>query len=86
MTPSFEEAKSMRELINKCKLYFNENFHKFSETNKIKVGLAILTKSMPTQVEGELKGDGTKVVIIKEIIGNKSEAGRLSGSLSIIKE
>jgi hypothetical protein len=43
------------ELQKKCKDYLNDNFHKFSQYNKIKISLAILVKSMPTQLEGEVK-------------------------------
>ncbi len=42
------------ELIDKCKVYLNDNFHKFTEANKIKVALSLITKSMPTQLEGNL--------------------------------
>ena len=32
--------------------YLHDNFHKFNETNKIKVVLAVISKDMPTKVEG----------------------------------
>jgi len=34
--------------------YIHENFHKFNESNKIKIVLAIITKNMPTVIEGEV--------------------------------
>lgn len=34
--------------------YIRDNFHKFNETNKIKVSLALAMKDMPTQLEGGL--------------------------------
>jgi hypothetical protein len=80
------EKRAKIELLQKTWNYLNDNFHKFSETNKIKIALALNLRDMPTQLEGEVKGDGTKVVIIKETNGNQNTEGRLSRSLSIIKE
>ena len=40
------------ELINKCSVYLNENFHKFSQSNKIKIALEIFKKKMPERLEG----------------------------------
>ncbi len=69
--------KTLKELVlGKCWEYINENFYKFNETNKIKVALALLQKSMPTVVEGEgLKGP-TQIVVIrsKEEIADPTQA------------
>jgi hypothetical protein len=51
-------------VINICWEYLYENFHKFTDSNKIKVGLAICTKNIPQQVDGV---NPTQVVIMGEI-------------------
>ena len=52
-----EEKQARDILIDKSYTYLTDNFHKFTETNKIKVALEIIKKAMPTQLEhsGELK-------------------------------
>lgn len=53
--------KSIRELfIGKCWSYLDENFHKFSDANKIKIALELSKKSIPTVLEG---GDRPLVVM-----------------------
>jgi hypothetical protein len=80
-------SKSIKELVvNTCWQYLYENFHKFTETNKIKIALELAKKDLPVQVEGELKGGDNKVVIIKEMYGNQGEAGRLPGSVLVKRE
>ena len=45
--------KTLKELmLGKCWEYLNDNFHKFTEANKIKVSLALLQKDMPNKMEG----------------------------------
>jgi len=45
--------KTLKELmLGKCWEYLHDNFHKFSESNKIKVSLALLQKDMPNKMEG----------------------------------
>lgn len=63
-------------VIANCWQYLYENFHKFSEVNKLKVTLALCTKDIPTQLEGQV-GD-TKIIIIRdgENVPVNSEAGR----------
>ena len=87
MNNTHEDKVATRELVDICKKYLRDNFHKFSPTNQIKISLALITKAMPTQLESDtIKGD-TKVVIIKETqSGNKDSEGRLSRQISIIAE
>lgn len=54
MNTTNEEKRATKDLLNKCRTFLNDNFHKFSQTNKIKIALALIQKSMPTQLEGEL--------------------------------
>jgi len=44
-----KQGKATKELVvGKCWEFFNDNFHKFSQANKIKIGLALCTRDMPT--------------------------------------
>ncbi len=65
--PRFRAKDNSDELINKCTEYLNDNFHKFSKANKIKVSLEIFKRKMPTQLEhsGEIKGGNTIINIVK---------------------
>ena len=50
-----EREKTLKELVlGKCWQYIHDNFHKFNESNKIKVSLALLQKSMPTEIAGQM--------------------------------
>lgn len=51
-------------VIEKCWSYLNDNFHKLTEANKIKVAIAISTKNIPQKVEGM---DQKQIVIMGEI-------------------
>lgn len=47
--------KSVKKLfVGKCWQYLYENFHKFSEVNRIKIALKLCEKDMPQQLEGNL--------------------------------
>lgn len=48
MNTTKREKKAKEDLLGKCWGYFNDNFHKFSNNNKIKIGLALCVKDMPT--------------------------------------
>jgi len=82
MNTTKEEKTAKTELIDKCAIYLNENFHKFTQTNKIKIALEIFKRGVSTQLEHSGKVDtDTKIVIIyppgykpKEEIGNQSQA------------
>ena len=53
MSDISKQEKSIRTLfIGKCWSYLHDNFHKFNDTNKIKIALALATKDIPTEVEG----------------------------------
>jgi hypothetical protein len=69
-------------VIGKCWDYFNENFHKFSEANKIKIGLALCTKDIPTQFDGSCTPE-TKIIIVRSD-GNKTET--LAGQVCVQPE
>jgi hypothetical protein len=57
--------KGLKELvIDNCWEYLRDNFHKLNENNKIKVSMALCTKSIPQKIEGD---QGPAVVIMGEI-------------------
>lgn len=56
--------KSIKELfVGKCWSYLDENFHKFSETNKIKIALELCKKDVPQEFDGTMK----QVVLMENI-------------------
>lgn len=73
-------------VISNCWNYVHENFHKFNEQNKIKVVLAIISKDMPTKVEGEALAQ--RVVQIVYTNKNETDGNRLieAGSTSLPAE
>ena len=82
-----QEVYAKIEVLKSCWGYLLDNFHKFSDTNKIKIALALVTKDMPTKLEGEVKGGDKVVVYIKEkevIDKDKCSEGRLPAPVSII--
>jgi len=56
-------------VIENCWHYLYDNFHKLSDSNKIKVALAISTKNIPQKVEGM---NQSQVVVMNDIIKNES--------------
>ena len=60
--------KTIKELfVGKCWEYLNENFHKFTDTNKIKIALELCKKDMPQEVSGM---DMKNIVVMGEIKKN----------------
>lgn len=59
------QEKTIKELfVGKCWEYLNNNFQKFSQTNKIKIALELCKKDIPQEINGELK---QKVVVLASI-------------------
>jgi hypothetical protein len=47
-----KQEKAIKELfVGKCWEYLNDNFHKFTEANKIKIALTLATKDIPMALE-----------------------------------
>jgi predicted metallopeptidase len=68
------KEKSLKQLfVGKCWEYLNDNFHKFTETNKIKIALELCKKDIPTEISGSLEGVGTQIHITK-VTNNLTEA------------
>jgi len=82
MNTTLEEKKATNELLEKCAVYLNGNFHKFSQTNKIKISLEIFKRKLPMQVEGGGIGGETRIIIIRD--GNKTET--LAGQVHLQQE
>jgi len=59
------DEQSIKKLfIGKCWSYLNGNFHKFNQTNQIKIALELVKKDIPQEVTGmEMK----QIVIMQEI-------------------
>ena len=59
--------KSKRNLlIGKSWEYLCDNFHKFTEDNRIRIALEITKKNMPTVIEGELNSKITQMPMIEK--------------------
>lgn len=63
-----EEKQARDILIDKSYSYLVDNFHKFTESNKIKVALEIIKKAMPTQLEhsGAINYNQMSTIIVQE--------------------
>jgi len=62
-----KSEKTIKELfIGKCWSYLCDNFHKFSETNKIKISLELCKKNIPTELQGALAVTQMPVVKIDD--------------------
>jgi len=55
MNTTNEEKRAKRNVVKKSWKYLDDNFHKFSQRNKIKIALALCLKDMPEQHLGEIK-------------------------------
>jgi hypothetical protein len=83
------KAKQFK-LYDMCYDYLIDNFHKFTEANKLKVSLALATKMAPAQIEGGLAGQTNQRVIVyvqeKNGIPDQGTHGRLPTSVSVVAE
>lgn len=53
MSNTTEREKTIKELLlGTTWSYLHDNFHKFSEANKIKIALTLCAKDMPTEIKG----------------------------------
>jgi hypothetical protein len=50
-------------LIGRCWSFLYDNFHKFSQDNKIKISLELAKKNIPTEILGVPKTE-TKIIFI----------------------
>ena len=56
MSNTTQREKSIKELfIGECWQYLRNNFHKFNQTNQIKIALALAMKDVPQEHTGEIR-------------------------------
>lgn len=72
-------------LIGKSWEYLCDNFHKFSEDNRIRIALEIVKKNIPQEIINDSIKD-TNIIIVrdKEKIGTESQA--ISRPLPVLDE
>lgn len=80
-----QEQTVRQRVIEKMWSYLDTTFQNFSEANKIKIIVALLGKTIPQQVEPTSTPIETKVVIIRDTNGNKSQDGGSSRPVSVIR-
>lgn len=60
-----KQERSVKELfIGKCWNFLSNNFHKFSQENKIKIALELCKKDIPQEFNGTMTGPAPIVVVI----------------------
>lgn len=71
-------------LYEMCYDYLIDNFHKFTDANKLKVSLSLATKMAPSEVEGGIGAHSdTKIIIIRPDSKNTKESSE--AEISIIR-
>lgn len=74
-----KHEKTIKELfLNECWEYLRDNFHKFNETNKIKIALTLAQKDLPQEISGMQQTVIVSASIQKEIPGESGNANRLA--------
>ena len=64
MANTTKQEKSIKQLfIGKCWSYLDDNFHKFTDDNKIKIALTLVAKDIPQEVSGLSQ----QIVVMNEI-------------------
>ena len=67
--------KTIKELfIGNCWSYLHDNFHKFNETNKIKIALTLVQKDMPTQLDGKVSETIINIIKAQTVEENQKES------------
>ena len=61
-----ETNQATKSLVDKCRIYLDDNFHKFTEENRIKIALSLVNKIIPTQSNIEYSGttQENRVIIV----------------------
>ena len=71
-----KREKTIKELfIGKCWDYLNDNFHKFTDDNKLKVALELCKKNLPQEIEGNINTNIVMMGTIKK--GNEEMEFRI---------
>jgi hypothetical protein len=81
MNISKQEVWNKSELFEVGYKYLLDNFHKFSESNKIKIALEVYKKQLPTKMEHGFSGDEPYQRKLMEKLGlNKPDENRPTAS------
>jgi len=70
-----EEKQARKELLNKCYSYLCDNFHKFNETNKIRIALELVKKSMPSDINLGGQENSPIIVKVQDMVFNQTDEG-----------
>ena len=60
------EKKIKEVFINNCWKYLHDNFHKFNQSNQIKIALELVKKNIPQVIEGEVKYVSMEIIKIEQ--------------------
>lgn len=74
MNTTTEEKKATKDLVDLCRVYLLDNFHKFTDANKIKIALALITKSIPQEISGDITHTVFFENIVSKTIPNRLES------------
>jgi len=77
-----QEEYKKRDLIDKSYSYLCDNFHKFSDGNKIRIALEIVKKDLPTKMEGE----GLAQRVVQIVYTNKEQVGHTADRTEAVSE
>ena len=67
MASNTKQELNVRELfIDKCWSYLNDNFHKFTQPNQIKIALALAQKNIPQEHTGSVTVNHMPQVILED--------------------
>ena len=59
---SATESRKLEQLLSKSYDYLIENFHKFTETNKTKIALALVSRRVPNETKSVVEGEITHTI------------------------
>lgn len=59
------ELEVKKQFIRRCWSYLNDNFHKFTQANQIKIALAIAMKDIPQEHTGEIRYTAMSTITIE---------------------
>jgi len=68
---SYETHETKSRVLHKLWDHLDKNFHKYTEANQIRIMVALCTKDMPTQLDGQ--SQQTIINIIKAQTGEEKQ-------------
>jgi 5-bromo-4-chloroindolyl phosphate hydrolysis protein len=73
-----EDTISFNELFKKSYTYLNDNFHKFKQTNKIQIAIAVCKMAVTQKFEGMNQTIVVSATIQKQIPGEPENTNRIA--------